>query len=148
MEQRSGGMRGRRQERGPLLAEISRRVVQLHKDSYGRGPTMARTSWDNDVITVVLRGALTRDERTLRDAGRGDAVIGYRMQFQEAVRGRFKGEIERLTGRPVIGFISGVQVEDPEMAVEVFVLEPVDGGSPDVESDDEIEHVSAVAPRP
>jgi uncharacterized protein YbcI len=108
---------------GPLLEEISRRIVQLYKESYGKGPTRARTYWHDDVITVVVRGGFTPDERTLREAGRGDAVLEHRVQFHEAMRIRFKQEVEQLTGRVVIGVMSGVQVEEPEMAAQVFVLE-------------------------
>jgi uncharacterized protein YbcI len=104
---------------GPLLEEISRRIVQLYKESYGKGPTY----WHDDVITVVVRGGFTPDERTLRDAGRGEAVLEHRVQFHEAMRIRFKREVEQLTGRVVIGVMSGVQVDVPEMAAQVFVLE-------------------------
>jgi uncharacterized protein YbcI len=108
---------------GPLLEEISRRIVQLYKESYGKGPTKACTYWHDDVITVVVRGGFTPDERTLRDAGRGEAVLEHRVQFHEAMRIRFKREVEQLTGRVVIGVMSGVQVDVPEMAAQVFVLE-------------------------
>jgi uncharacterized protein YbcI len=113
---------------GQLLEEISRRIVQLYKESYGRGPTKARTYWQDDVITVVVRGGFTPDERTLREAGRGEAVLEHRVQFQEAMRTRFKDAVAQLTGRAVIGVLSGVQVEEPEMAAQVFVL---DTGSDD-----------------
>ena len=108
---------------GPLLEEISRRIVQLYKESYGKGPTRARTYWHDDVITVVVRGGFTPDERTLREAGRGEAVLEHRVQFHQAMRTRFRQEVEQLTGRTVIGVMSGVQVEEPEMATQVFVLE-------------------------
>lgn len=108
---------------GPLLEEISRRIVQLYKESYGKGPTRARTYWHDDVITVVVRGGFTPDERTLREAGRGEAVLEHRVQFHQAMRTRFRQEVEQLTGRTVIGVMSGVQVEEPEMAAQVFVLE-------------------------
>jgi uncharacterized protein YbcI len=108
---------------GQLLEEISRRIVQLYKESYGRGPTKARTYWQDDVITVVVRGGFTPDERTLREAGRGEAVLEHRVQFHEAMRTRFKDEVEQLTGRTVMGVMSGVQVAEPEMAAQVFVLE-------------------------
>jgi uncharacterized protein YbcI len=108
---------------GQLLEEISRRIVQLYKESYGRGPTKARTYWQGDVITVVVRGGFTPDERTLREAGRGEAVLEHRVQFHEAMRTRFKNEVEQLTGRSVIGVMGGVQVEEPEMAAQVFVLD-------------------------
>jgi uncharacterized protein YbcI len=108
---------------GQLLEEISRRIVQLYKESYGRGPTKARTYWQGDVITVVVRGGFTPDERTLREAGRGEAVLEHRVQFHEAMRTRFKNEVEQLTGRAVLGVMGGVQVEEPEMAAQVFVLD-------------------------
>jgi uncharacterized protein YbcI len=112
---------------GPLLEEISRRIVQLYKESYGKGPTRARTYWQDDVITVVVRGGFTPDERTLREAGRGEAVLEHRVQFHQAMRTRFRQEVEQLTGRTVIGVMSGVQVEEPEMAAQVFVLETSPG---------------------
>jgi uncharacterized protein YbcI len=108
---------------GHLLEEISRRIVQLYKESYGRGPTKARTYWQDDVITVLVRGGFTPDERTLREAGRGEAVLEHRVQFHEAMRTRFKAEVEQLTARVVIGVMSGVQVEEPEMAAQIFVLD-------------------------
>ena len=108
---------------GPLLEEISRRIVQLYKESYGKGPTRARTYWHDDVITVVVRGGFTPDERPLREAGRSEAVLEHRVQFHQAMRTRFRQEVEQLTGRTVIGVMSGVQVEEPEMAAQVFVLE-------------------------
>ena len=114
---------------GPLLEEISRRIVQLYKESYGKGPTRARTYWHDDVITVVVRGGFTPDERTLREGGRAEAVLEHRVQFHQAMRTRFRQEVEQLTGRTVIGVMSGVQVEEPEMAAQVFVLE----SSPDDE---------------
>ena len=112
---------------GPLLEEISRRIVQLYKESYGKGPTRARTYWHDDVITVVVRGGFTPDERTLREAGRGEAVLEHRVQFHQAMRTRFRQEVEQLTGRTVMGVMSGVQVEEPEMAAQVFVLETSPG---------------------
>jgi hypothetical protein len=36
-------------ERGELVAQISREVVQLHARLYGRGPTKARTFLDSEV---------------------------------------------------------------------------------------------------
>ena len=108
---------------GQLLEEISRRIVQLYKESYGRGPTKARTYWQDDVITVVVRGGFTPDERTLREAGRGEAVLEHRVQFHEAMRTRFKDEVEQLTGRRVLTYQSQI-LFDPDYIVEMFVLAP------------------------
>ena len=41
-------------------------------------------------------------------------------------RGHHDAEIEALTGRKVVGFMSDNHV-DPDLAVEVFVLEPPAG---------------------
>jgi uncharacterized protein YbcI len=49
------------------------------------------------------------------------------VQFHQAMRTRFRQEVEELTGRTVIGVMSGVQVEEPEMATQVFVLETAPG---------------------
>jgi hypothetical protein len=38
-------------------------------------------------------------EQTLRDGGRGEAVIEQRMAFQEVMRERFTRVIEHATGR-------------------------------------------------
>ncbi len=64
-------------------------------------------------------------EQTLREGGRGSAVIEQRMEFQELMRERFEAVIEKATGRKVIGFMSGNQ-QDPDLMCEVFVLDPSD----------------------
>jgi hypothetical protein len=47
------------------------------------------------------------------------------MEFQDLMRERFEAVIERATGRPVIGFMSGNQ-QHPDMMCEVFILGPSD----------------------
>jgi uncharacterized protein YbcI len=74
-------------------------------------------------VVCILRGGYTQVEQTLRDGGRGSAVIEQRMEFQELMRERFEAVIEKATGRRVIGFMSGNQ-QDPDMMCEVFVLAP------------------------
>jgi uncharacterized protein YbcI len=122
-------------KRGDVLLEISNAIVRLYKECFGRGPTKARTIYQGDVVVCVLRGGLTVAERTLYERGRGESVLRLRSEFQEAVRERFTDAVEEIVGRNVIGFMSGSQL-DPEMSVEVFVLEPVirpsrDGGPPE-----------------
>jgi uncharacterized protein YbcI len=56
---------------GDMRANISRRIVQLHKEFYGKGPTRAKTYYHDDVIVVLMRGAFTRVEETLLERGRG-----------------------------------------------------------------------------
>jgi uncharacterized protein YbcI len=108
---------------GELLADVSRALVHLYKECYGKGPTKARTYASGDLIVCLLEGGFVRAERTLRDAGRGDAVSDQREALQEVLRSRFVGTIEELTGRKVTTFISGVDLET-ETNAELFVLEP------------------------
>jgi uncharacterized protein YbcI len=100
-------------------------MVALLKEFYGRGPTQAKTYYQDDLVVCLLRGGFTRVEQTLLAGGRGHAVIQQRMEFQEVMRDRFAAVIEHATGRPVIGFMSGNQ-QAPDMICEVFVLTPTD----------------------
>jgi uncharacterized protein YbcI len=110
---------------GDELTAISDGLVALLKEFYGRGPTQAKSYYQDDLVVCLLRGGYTQVEQTLRDGGRGTAVIEQRMQFQELMRERFEAVIENATGRRVIGFMSGNQ-QDPDMMCEVFVLDPSD----------------------
>jgi uncharacterized protein YbcI len=110
---------------GEILTAISDGLVALLKDYYGRGPTQAKTYYQDDLVVCLLRGGFTRVEQTLREGGRGQAVIQQRMEFQEVMRERFEAVIEEATGRDVIGFMSGNQ-QDPDMICEVFILTPTD----------------------
>jgi uncharacterized protein YbcI len=110
---------------GDVLTAISDGLVALLKEFYGRGPTQAKTYYHDDLVVCVLRGGFTRVEQTLLEGGRGAAVIEQRMAFQDVMRGRFEAVVERATGRPVVGFMSGNQ-QAPDMICEVFVLSPSD----------------------
>jgi uncharacterized protein YbcI len=118
---------------GALRSAISQAIVRIHAEHYGKGATQAKTYvWDNLVVTV-LRDVLTTAERTLVEVGRTDTVRDVRTTFQFTMEQTFRSAIERLTGRRVQSFLSQV---DPAngLGVEVFVLEPVDGGMPDAPS--------------
>jgi uncharacterized protein YbcI len=77
-------------------------------------------------VFVVLQDTLTRGEQTLADAGQGQVVLDLRRLWQSVMRVDVSREIEELTGRKVIGFMSDNHI-DPDLAVEVFVLEPLPG---------------------
>ena len=113
------------QSHGDVLTEISDGMVALLKEFYGRGPTRAKSYFEDDLVVCVLRGGFSRVEQTLLEGGRTAAVIQQRMEFQEVMRDRFTGVIEDATGRPVIGFMSGNQ-QHPDMMCEVFILGPTD----------------------
>jgi uncharacterized protein YbcI len=110
---------------GDVLTAISDGIVALLKEYYGRGPTRAKSYYEDDLVVCLLRGGFTRVEQTLLAGGRGTSVIQQRMDFQEVMRERFQAVIEHATGRPVIGFMSGNQ-QDPDIMCEVFVLAPTD----------------------
>jgi uncharacterized protein YbcI len=110
---------------GDVLTAISDGMVALLKEFYGRGPSRAKSYYEDDLVVCVLRGGFSRVEQTLLDGGRGAAVINQRIEFQEVMRQRFDAVVEDATGRRVIGFMSGNQ-QDPDMMCEVFVLAPTD----------------------
>jgi uncharacterized protein YbcI len=110
---------------GDVLTAISDGLVALLKEFYGRGPTRAKSYYEDDLVVCLLRGGFTRVEQTLLAGGRGSSVIQQRMEFQELMRERFEAVIEEATGRQVIGFMSGNQ-QHPDMMCEVFILAPTD----------------------
>ena len=110
---------------GDVLTAISDGMVALLKEFYGRGPTRAKSYYEDDLVVCVLRGGFAHVEQTLLEGGRGPAVIHQRMEFQELMRERFEAVIEHATGRRVIGFMSGNQ-QHPDMMCEVFILAPTD----------------------
>jgi uncharacterized protein YbcI len=116
---------GTQQRDGDVLTAISDGMVALLKEFYGRGPMRTKSYFEDDLVVCLLRGGFTRVEQTLLEGGRGSSVTRLRMEFQELMRDRFVGVIERATGRRVIGFMSGNQ-QDPDIMCEVFILAPTD----------------------
>jgi uncharacterized protein YbcI len=110
-------------EKTRFLADISRGLVQLHREYYGKGPTKAKTYMVNDTVICLLHGGFTIVERTLIDDGNAEAVHEIRHSFQRAMGDRFKEVVEEATGRKVIAYMSQIH-NDPDIVVELFVLEP------------------------
>jgi uncharacterized protein YbcI len=110
---------------GDVLTAISDGMVGLLKEYYGRGPTRAKSYYEDDLVVCLLRGGFSRVEQTLLEGGRGSSVIRQRMEFQDLMRERFETVIQEATGRRVIGFMSGNQ-QDPDIMCEVFILAPTD----------------------
>jgi uncharacterized protein YbcI len=110
-------------ERGAARSAIANAVVRLHAEHFGRGPTRARAHVAEDFVLVVLEDVFTTAERTLVSAGRAAEVRASRRAFADVMRPRFCGAVEAATARRVRAYISEIHVE-PEMAVELFVLEP------------------------
>jgi uncharacterized protein YbcI len=109
---------------GQLAARISDTVVKALARTTGRGPTKAKTTIGDNGVFVVLQDSLTRGEQTLADAGQGQAVLDLRRRWQSVMEVDISREIEEITGRKVVGFMSDNHI-DPDLAVEVFVLEPL-----------------------
>jgi uncharacterized protein YbcI len=102
---------------------ISTAAVQLMLEYTGRGPTKAKTLINDDVVAVLLADTLTRGERKLVESGRSDRVLQLRHDYQLTMRDDLVAIVERQLDRKVIAFMSQNHI-DPDLAVEVFVLEP------------------------
>jgi uncharacterized protein YbcI len=115
-------------ESGAMVAAISREVVGIYAEYYGRGPTKAKTVWREDVVTCVLEDAFTRAERVLVDGGRFQQVRDNRQAFQDAIEPLLREVLMKVTGRRVDSCLS--QINDKGVAIEVFVLGPHVASSP------------------
>jgi uncharacterized protein YbcI len=113
-----------RESQGPS-AKIATCMVQLLHKHIGRGPTKAKTTINENIVTVLLADTLTTGERTLVENGRADRVIQLRHDYQLVMRDELVEIVERELDRKVIAFMSQNHV-DPDLAVEVFVLEPAE----------------------
>jgi uncharacterized protein YbcI len=111
--------------RSSMLADISREMVRLYKEQFGRGPTKARTDWAGpDVLMTVLEDTLTPAERNLTRLGEHQRVRDMRTFFQYATVADFCGPVERHTGRKVRAFLSAIDTQVAGLAMETFVLYP------------------------
>jgi uncharacterized protein YbcI len=109
-----------------MEAEISREILAIQLDSYGRGAASVRAHVLDDTVLVLLDGLeLQPSEEYLIESGRPETVVVVRNQFEQAIAPNFSAVIERVTGRRVVGFASQQQVSEPRFAVEVFRLKPV-----------------------
>jgi uncharacterized protein YbcI len=106
-------------------AKIATSVVQVVREYTGRGPTKAKATIDENMVTVLLADTLTSGERTLVESGRSNRVIQLRHDYQLVMRDDLIGIVERELDRKVIAFMSQNHI-DPDLAIEVFVLDPAD----------------------
>jgi uncharacterized protein YbcI len=112
-----------RAERGKQASAVGTAITRLHREHYGRGATTTRTVYHGNYVISFLEDIYTPVERTLIDAGQEEGVRATRQLFQQAMRSQFSAAVEEITGRKVIQFMSQVAFA-PDMAAEVFVLEP------------------------
>jgi uncharacterized protein YbcI len=115
------------QERS-VKAEISREMVRIYKEQFGRGPTKARTAFAGpDLVMCTLEHSLTPVEEKLVQLGEHQRLRDIRLFFQHATEAQFREVIERLLGREVRAFVSGMDVE-ADVSDEIFHLVPVEPG--------------------
>jgi uncharacterized protein YbcI len=106
---------------------LSNAMVRLYKDQFGRGPTKARTSFAGpDVILCTLHDSFTPAERNLREMGEHQRLRDTRLYFQYATETQFRDTVEQITGRKVVAFVSGLDVEH-DISSELFYLAPLGG---------------------
>ena len=110
-----------------MTAAISNALVGLLHQYTGRGPTRARTTIGEDLIVCVMGATLTKGEQSLVRGGKADVVLHSRRAFQETIQAEAIEVVQALSGRTVAAFMSNNHI-DPDLAVEVFVLDPaIDG---------------------
>jgi uncharacterized protein YbcI len=108
---------------GTLRRDISTALVGLYKQHLGKGPTRCQTYLEPNLVVVILGEGYTAGEQTLFRAGKWYEVRTARQIWQDSMQERFVNTIEELTGRKVAAFMSANR-QDPDLAVELFVLEP------------------------
>ena len=110
---------------GVMTAAISNSMVSLLRRYTGRGPTRARTTIGENIIVCVMGATLTKGEQSLVQDGKAEVVLHGRRAFQDTIQGDAISAVEELSGRRVVAFMSNNHIE-PDLAVEVFILEPVE----------------------
>jgi uncharacterized protein YbcI len=106
-----------------VRAEISREMVRLYKDQFGRGPTRARTEFAGpDIVISTLEDSFTPAERSMAKMGEDQRLRDTRTFFQHASEAEFCAVIEDLLKRKVRAFVSGIDTAK-DVSAEVFYLE-------------------------
>jgi uncharacterized protein YbcI len=106
---------------GQMRATISREIVRLQAEYYGKGPTKAKTYIVEDLVVVVLEESFTRAEKTLAERGEREAIQHIRRRFQQQMADSFTSVVEQATGRKVRAFLSETDI-DQDVSVETFLL--------------------------
>jgi uncharacterized protein YbcI len=106
-----------------VLAAISDEMVRIYKDQFGRGPHRVRTYWcGDDILMTVLEDTFTAAERNLAALGEHQRLRDTRTFLQYATLREFCEPIERLTGRTVKAFISGIDTAVDGLSTETFIF--------------------------
>ena len=105
-----------------LLAAVTDSMVALHERYHHRAPVTAKSQLlGDDLLACVLGGVYTQVEKTMIELQRVAVVQETRSAFQNSMQHSFIAEVERLSGREVLAFISNHHV-GPDVEVELFML--------------------------
>lgn len=125
-----------------ILATLAGGITALTKEHAGKGPTNCRAYWaGSDVVVVLMGGGFTAAEQTLYEGGRGGTVRDARLAYQDTMEQRMTELVQDLVGRRVIAFMS-TSHQEPDLAAELFVLEPEEVCHPALAADQPSEPVS------
>ena len=106
-----------------VLLQLSNEMVRIYKEIFGRGPTRARADWAGpDTLLCTLEDSLTPAERKLAELGEHERLRDLRTFFQHASASDFRESVERITGRNVRAFVSGIDTGQ-DVSSEVFYFE-------------------------
>ena len=115
-----------------MLEAVTDAMVALHERYHHRTPVTAKTRMlGDDLLVCVLGGVYTDVEKTMIELQRSTIVQETRSAFQTAMQRRFIDQVERLSGRDVMAFISNHHV-GPDIEVEVFMLTPPAPATPTI----------------
>jgi uncharacterized protein YbcI len=105
-----------------LLGRVSTELVRTQRKFFGKGPVKAKSYVMDDLLVVVLRGGLTRAEKTLLGFGQEDLVREFRQVFENEMTEQLTGIVQDLTGRKVVTYQSQIMF-DPDIVIELFVFD-------------------------
>ena len=103
---------------------ITAAMIELHQRYHHREPVTAKSQlMGGDLLVCVMGGVYTEVEKTMIELQRSTMVQETRSAFQTTMQQKFISEVERLSGRGVLAFISNHHV-GPDMEIELFLLNP------------------------
>jgi len=107
-----------------LLDAVTDAMVALHQRYHHRKPVTAKTRLlGDDLLVCVMGGVYTDVEKTMIEMQRSTIVQETRSAFQNAMQKRFIDQVERLSGREVLAFISNHHI-GPDIEIELFMFAP------------------------
>jgi uncharacterized protein YbcI len=109
---------------GRRLEELATAMVGFYKESFGRGPTKAHARYaGRDIVICTLEDSMTPAERKLAAWNEHQRLREIRTFLQYATRRNVTAKVEKITGRRVRAFVSGIDTEH-DVSSEVFYLGP------------------------